>query len=121
MQWDWADAIARKKPYNPYQKVSTHVQQTPKVDPYAMDVNAVKLEKLSNEERERCFKEGRCLQCRKPGHFMKECTAFTERRFTPKKPQDRPKRVAVVVKEEPKDPTEEMEELTVGKVIVEDF
>ena len=59
-QWDRADAIACKKPYNPYpvQKNDTHAQQTPKVDPYAMDVNVVKLEKLTSKERERCFKEG---------------------------------------------------------------
>ena len=58
MQWDWADAIAHKKPYNPYQKVNTHTQKTPKINLYAIDVDAVKLEKLSKEERELCFKEG---------------------------------------------------------------
>ena len=43
MQWDRADAIAHRKPYNSYptQKTNTHVQQTPKTDPYAMDVDAV--------------------------------------------------------------------------------
>ena len=62
-QWDRADAIAHKKPYNPYptQRTNTHVQPTPKVDPYAMDVDAFKVEKLTKEERERCFKEGHCL------------------------------------------------------------
>ena len=53
------------------------------------------------------------------------CTTFTERPFTPRKSQEkpRPKGVATVQEEEeePKDLVEEMEELTVGKVIVEDF
>ena len=90
-----------------------------------MDVDAVKLEKLTSEEREKCFKEGRCLRCRKPGHFMKDCTTFTKKPFPPKKPQEKPKprRVAVIKedKEELKDLAEEMEELTVGKVMIQDF
>ena len=126
-QWDRADAVAHRKPYNPYptQKNNTHTQQVPKVDPYAMDVDAVKLEKLTSEERERCFKEGRCLQCRKPRHFMKDCTTFTEKPFLPERPQEKPKhkRVAVVEEdeEELKDLAEEMEELTVGKVMIQDL
>ena len=57
-QWDRADAIACKKPYNPYPIQKNNTQQTQKADPYAMDVDAVKLEKLTSEEREKCFKEG---------------------------------------------------------------
>ena len=70
-QWDRANAIAHKKPYNPYPVQKNNTQQTPKVDPYTMDVDSVKLEKLTSEDRKKCFKEGQCLQCRKPRHFMK--------------------------------------------------
>ena len=88
-----------------------------------MDVNAVKLEKLTKEERERCFKEGCCLHCRKLGHFMKDCNTFNEKPFQLKKPQEKPKRVAIVEEDEQelKDLAEEMEEATVGKVMIQDF
>ena len=54
---------------------------------------------------------------------MKECTTFTGKTFTPRNSQDKPKpkRIALVEEEEPKNSAEEMEELTVGKVVVEDF
>ena len=86
-----------------------------------MDVDAVRIEKLSQEERERCFKEGHCLQCRKPGHFQRNCTQFTERP-QPKRPQEKPKRVAVVEEEqELENQTSIFEEAIVGKVSVGDF
>ena len=88
-----------------------------------MDVNVVKIEKLTREERERCFKEGHCLQCRKPGHFMKDCTNFTEKSFQPRKPQEKPKRVAIVEEDELEleGLAKGMEGVTIGKVTVEDF
>ena len=55
---------------------------------------------------------------------MRDCTTFNEKSFQPKKPQEKPKpkRVAVVKEDkELKDLAEEMEELTVGKVMIQDF
>ena len=56
---------------------------------------------------------------------MKDCTTFTEKRFSPKKPQEKckTKRVAVVEEDQQElnDLAEEMEELTVGKVMIQDF
>ena len=65
-QWDRADAIASRKPYNPHPVQRNHHQnhtnhQSPKVDPYAMDVDSIHIEKLTKEEREKCIKEGQCL------------------------------------------------------------
>ena len=60
-QWDRADAITSKKPYNPYPVQRNHTNQSPKVDPYAMDVNSICIKKLTQEEREKCIREGRCL------------------------------------------------------------
>ena len=37
-------------------------------DPNAMDVDVIRLGKLSQEEREKCFKQGLCFRCRKPRH-----------------------------------------------------
>ena len=54
---------------------------------------------------------------------MKNCNTFNEKPFQPRKPQENPKRVAVVEedKQELKDLAEEMEELTVGKVMIQDL
>ena len=54
---------------------------------------------------------------------MKDCTTFTKKLMQPKKPQEKPRRVAVVKEDEQelKDLAEKMEELTVGKVMVQDF
>ena len=41
---------------------------TPAKDPNAMDVDVIRLGKLSQEEREKCFKQGLCFRCRKPRH-----------------------------------------------------
>ena len=42
-------------------------------DPNAMDVDAVSLSKLTPVEHVKCMKEGRCFQCRKPGHNARNC------------------------------------------------
>ena len=54
---------------------------------------------------------------------MKDCTTFTKKPIQLRKPQERPKRVAVVKEDEQelKDLAKEMEELTVGKVMIQDF
>ena len=56
---------------------------------------------------------------------MKDCTTFSEKTLPPRKPQEKPKpkRVAIVEedKEELKELAEGMEELTVGKVMIQDF
>lgn len=41
--------------------------------PTPMDIGNVQLTKLTNEERERCMKEGLCLRCRQKGHMAKDC------------------------------------------------
>ena len=52
-QWDRADAIASKKPYNPYPVQRNHVNhQSSKVDLYAMDVDSIHIKKLTKEDRE---------------------------------------------------------------------
>jgi len=42
-------------------------------DPDAMDVDRSKLRKLTNEEREKLWKEKGCFACREPGHIAKNC------------------------------------------------
>ena len=42
-------------------------------DPNAMEIDAVRLKKLSPQERAKCMREGRCFRCRKMGHDARNC------------------------------------------------
>ena len=53
---------------------------TPAKDPNAMDVDVIRLGKLSQEEREKCFKQGLCFRCRKPRHNSHNCKTFSGNR-----------------------------------------
>ena len=56
----------------------TPTRSTPSRDPNAMDVDVnEKPKKLTLEEQDKCFKEGRCLRCRKKGHMAASCTTYT--------------------------------------------
>ena len=55
-----------------------HTQQ--EHDPDAMDVDVVQTGHMSNEERQKLIKEGRCFYCKDVGHLSQEC---------PKKPKPR--------------------------------
>lgn len=52
----------RKNPSAVYRPFSAN-PSTPTRDPNAMDVDAIKVAKLTKEERECCMKEGLCLRC----------------------------------------------------------
>ena len=125
-QWDRADAIASKKPYNPYPSQKNHAQQPPKIDPYTMEVNIVHIEKLTKEEREKCIKEGWCLWCRKPGHYSKDCYTFNKNnsytKTPPKKPQE-PRKIANIEEILEVQPGEEVskEEELIAKLSTQDF
>ena len=41
--------------------------------PTPMDLGNIQLGKLTQEEREKCLRQGLCLRCRKPGHIAKNC------------------------------------------------
>ena len=49
-----------------------------------MDIDIIKVRKLTPEEWEECFKKGLCLQCHKKGHMANACLNFSD---TPKKPR----------------------------------
>ena len=74
-------------------------RNAPSRDPNAMDIDTKeKPRKLTLEERERCFKEGCCLQCRQKGHMAVSCTTFTNLPPLPACSPARPptKKVAIV-------------------------
>ena len=41
-----------------------------------MELDYLGVGKLTEEERERCFREGRCFRCREQGHKGKRCTTY---------------------------------------------
>ena len=53
-----------------------------------MDVDVVRVRKLTLEERKQCIKKGLCFHCRKLGHLSGECPSFPN-----KKPGRQVKRV----------------------------
>ena len=123
-QWEKVNAVAAHKPYNPYPTQKNHNHSKPTPDPYAMDVNTVHIERLTPQERERCFKNNLCLQCRKPGHRATECSTFptnSQPNFQKKSQQPINKKIAKI-EEIPKEPEEEFKEETIRKIsIQQDF
>ena len=93
-----------------------------------MDVDTVRIEKLTKEEREKCIKEGHCLRCRKPGHYSKDCYVFQSNKnnsYTktpPKKPQE-PRKIASIEEVLEVQQGEEVsdEEELIAKLSVQDF
>ena len=55
-------------------------------DPNMMEVDLVKLKKLSPSERAKCMREGRCFRCRKTGHDARNCRTRTNPITSPSRP-----------------------------------
>ena len=75
-------AAAVAKQYSSHTPFTFHTptptRSTPSRDPNAMDVDYKdKPKKLTQEEREKCFKEGHCLRCRQKGHMAAACPIFS--------------------------------------------
>ena len=48
-------------------------KQQKRKDPNAMEVNAIKMGRLSDKEKAKLLKEGRCFCCKKMGHLSRNC------------------------------------------------
>ena len=85
-----------------------------------MDVDVNKRpKKLTPEERDKCFKEGRCLRCREKGHMAASCTTYTNLPPLPTCSPARPptKKVAVVeTSASVEEITKEDEERVIGRL-----
>jgi hypothetical protein len=51
-------------------------------DPDAMQVDAVALQPLTQQQRDQLRRIGGCFRCRRPGHMARECPRYTEQRGT---------------------------------------
>ena len=51
----------------------SQTNQNKKRDPDAMDVDNVRLNPLTDEERKKFMQEGRCFRCRLQGHMSRDC------------------------------------------------
>ncbi|KAI5115155.1 hypothetical protein M0805_005530 [Coniferiporia weirii] len=49
---------------------------TPRTSNFVTPSNTNRPPRLTPEERDKCFKEGRCLACREKGHNSRDCTKF---------------------------------------------
>ena len=62
-----------------------------------MDVNAVRVDVLAAEEKEKLAKEGHCFRCKKQGHISRKCLEKEENKNAPRRGnQGMTARVAVV-------------------------
>ena len=66
------DELRRGAWYSNFRTPNTPSPLTPS-NPNAMEIDAVRLKKLSPQEHAKCMREGRCFRCRKTGHDAKNC------------------------------------------------
>ena len=43
-----------------------------------MDVDIIKVGKLTAEERKKCMEKGHCFRCRLPGHMSSKCPKYKD-------------------------------------------
>ena len=111
--WERTNEIAkgRNNPFIPFQNNGNNNHAQKKRDPNAMDVDAIQIEKLTPEERQRCFENNLCFKCRKPGHRSNQC----RNPFLGK--QKQPATTTAKIEEIPDDE----EATTVGRISMMDF
>ena len=85
-------------------------------DPDAMDVDNVRLNKLTDEERRKLMTEGRCFRCRKQGHLSKQCPnpggRGSETKVNAAEAKIKPKECAPEVVDDREDPSDVESEAT---------
>ena len=109
--WEKTNEIAKGRP-PPFQS-GQHNNGYKKRDPNAMDVDAVQ---ISQQEREKRYKNHLCFGCGKPGHRVADCrNPFLKKEG--KKPENKKPEVSAKIEEIP----DSDEEPTVGAVTNQDF
>ena len=111
--WERTNEIAkgRNNLFIPFQDNRNNNHTQKKWDPNAMDVDAIWIEKLTPEERQRCFENNLCFKCRRPGHRSNQCwNPFLGK-------QKQPTATTTKIEEIPNDE----EAATVGRISTMDF
>ena len=110
--WEKTNEIAKGKT-NPFYQNHHRNNDHKKKDPDAMDVDAVR---LSDQEKQRHFKEGRCFRCGGKGHRSNGCNnPFAQNEQ--KKPEKKKPEVSAKIEEIPDSDEEPM----VGAITAQDF
>ena len=92
----WFDAVHEQ--HNIWNKLKAAIEDAKSTGPPAppwrntmyvrpsnvMDVDAVCVNALMTEEKEKLTKEGRCFKCRKQGHISRKCPEREENKNTPR-------------------------------------
>ena len=86
------------RPFN-FRTLNPSSTRTP-LDLNAMEVDVVRLKKLSPQECAKCMKEGRCFQCRKTGHDARNCRT----KMNPTPGPSRPPQQVLLMEETPVTP-----------------
>ena len=79
------DELRKGTQYSSFRTPNTSAPRNPP-DPNAMEIDAVRLKKLSPQEHAKCMREGRCFRCRKTGHDTKNCRTKTNPTSGPSRP-----------------------------------
>ena len=110
--WEKTQEIAKGKT-NPFYQNHHKNNDHKKKDPDAMDVDAVQ---LSDQEKQRRYKERLCYKCGRQGHIAAYCkNPFTQQKG--KKPENKKPEVSAKIEEIP----DSDEEPTISAVSAQDF
>ena len=123
-QWDKADAIASRKPYNPYPVQRNHTNhQNPKVNPYTMDVNSLWIKKNSPKKKARNASERATAFDAENPDITQEIVPLTPTQKLHQEKSQEPRKVAKIEEILEVQQGEEVsdEEELIAKLYVQDF
>ena len=81
-QWEGAEEVSKRNSKPAHQSYHSFSTPAKTHDPDAMDIDVIRVGKLTAEERKKCMEKGLCFRCRQPGHMSSKCPKHKEN--TPK-------------------------------------
>ena len=81
-QWEQAEEISKRNSKPAHQSYHSFSIPAKTRDPDAMDVDVIKVGKLTAEECKKCMEKGLCFHCQQPGRMSSKCPKYKE--STPK-------------------------------------